>query len=64
MTTARIIRLGERLPGARSCHASTDTGRCSCGWRATGPDKAAETMDHLYGDLTGAARAFACGRSS
>jgi hypothetical protein len=58
--TATIIRIGETVPGARSCAASTSAGSCSCGWQAHGPDMAAETMEHLYGDLTGAARRFAC----
>jgi len=61
MSTARTITInsGERQPGARSCAADPAVGRCSCGWSATGRDVAAETMDHLYGDLRGAAREFA-----
>lgn len=52
------------LPGMRSCAASN--GRCSCGWHVPAGladvDPASverATMDHLYGDLTGAVRRFA-----
>ena len=52
-----FINLGAARPG-RSCRARD--GRCSCGWAAANPATAyAEETEHLYGDLTGRARAFA-----
>jgi hypothetical protein len=59
MSVSRIIKLGDRRPGARSCRAVPGSGKCSCGWTATSSEKAAATMDHLYGDLTDATRQFA-----
>ena len=49
------------LPGMRSCAASPAVGRCKCGWQVPGwvTDVADATLNHLYGDLTGAARRFA-----